>query len=84
VNHLTKRGAKVRVLARDPANGKLPAGVTPVKGVAYDTGLMFRGFQRDSMVARPGTVDRLTRPLGRPLRTYRSFAQETMEQWQEA
>lgn len=52
--------------------------------MAYDMRMMVRGFQRDGMVAKPGTVDQLTRLLGRPLRTYRSFAQETVQQWQSA
>jgi len=30
----------------------------------------------------PGGIDRLTTMLGRPLRTYRAFAQETAAQWQ--
>lgn len=52
--------------------------------MAYDMRMMVRGFQRDGMVPKPGNLDRLTRLLGRPLRTYRSFAQETMRRWQAA
>ncbi|MBC7801011.1 MAG: NmrA/HSCARG family protein [Gemmatimonadaceae bacterium] len=50
--------------------------------MAYDMRTMVRAFQRDGMVPKTGTVDRLAGLLGRPLRTYRSFAQETAQQWQ--
>jgi uncharacterized protein YbjT (DUF2867 family) len=45
--------------------------------MAYDVARMFGGFHRDGMVATPGAVDRVTKLLGRPLRTYRSYAEET-------
>lgn len=49
--------------------------------LAYDNSLMFRGFQRDGMVAAPGAVAQLTELLGRPPRTYRDFAQQTLAEW---
>lgn len=52
--------------------------------MAYDMRMMVRGFQQDGMVAKPGTTEKLTQLLGRPLRTYRSFAEETAQQWQSA
>jgi len=52
--------------------------------MAHDMRMMVRGFQRVGMVAKPGNVGRLTELLGRPLRTYRNFAQETMKQWQQS
>lgn len=52
--------------------------------MAYDTAMMFRGFQRDGMLGKPGAADSLSRMLGRSLRTYRNFARETMQQWREA
>lgn len=45
--------------------------------MAYDVALMFRGFVRDGMLASAGAVERLVQLLGRPLRTYRAFAEET-------
>jgi len=45
--------------------------------IAYDVAGMFRGFQRDGMVAPDGASDRIAALLGRPLRTYRAFAEET-------
>jgi uncharacterized protein YbjT (DUF2867 family) len=51
---------------------------------AHDTALMFRGFQREGMNASAGVVDRLTAMLGRPLRTYRGFAQEIAATWNES
>lgn len=52
--------------------------------MAYDMRMMTRGFQRDGMLAKPGNLGRLTAMLGRPLRTYRSFAEESVKQWQTA
>lgn len=52
--------------------------------IAYDVTRMFSGFQRDGMVAPPGAVDRITKLLGRPLRTYRKYAEETAKQQQKA
>jgi uncharacterized protein YbjT (DUF2867 family) len=52
--------------------------------MAYDIRLMCGRFQQDGMVANPGDVDRLTRLLGRPLRSYTDFAAETAKQWQAA
>jgi hypothetical protein len=51
--------------------------------MAYDVAGMFRGFQRDGMVAKPEAVDRVVKLLGRPLRTYRRYAEETKSQGQE-
>lgn len=45
--------------------------------MAYDVVAMFRGFQRDGMVAPAGTVDHISKLLGRSLRTYRRYAEET-------
>ncbi len=53
----------------------------PSSWLAYDMMVMLRGYQRQGMLAKPGSVERLIEQLGRPLRTYRSFAQETMKQW---
>lgn len=52
--------------------------------MAHDVAEMFRGFHRDGMVAPPGAVDRVTRLLGRPMRTYRDYAEETAGQQQSA
>lgn len=51
---------------------------------ARDMRLMMRRFQRDGMVAKPGNLKRLNSLLGRPMRTYRDFARETLERWREA
>jgi uncharacterized protein YbjT (DUF2867 family) len=50
--------------------------------MAYDFRLMFGRFQRDGMAAAQGDIDRLTRLLGHPLRSYRDFAVATAKQWQ--
>lgn len=42
--------------------------------MAYDMRLMSERFITDGMIARTGDVERLTRLLGRPLRSYRDFA----------
>ena len=42
--------------------------------MAYDMRLMSERFLTDGMVPEAGDVERLTRLLGRPLRTYRDFA----------
>lgn len=47
---------------------------------AHDLVAMFRGCQREGMRGKPGAVDRLAKLLGHPLRTYRSFAEETYQQ----
>ncbi|MGO4118045.1 SDR family oxidoreductase [Rhizobium ruizarguesonis] len=45
--------------------------------MAYDMRLMGERFLTDGMLPEPGDVDRLTKLLGRPLRSYRDFASET-------
>jgi hypothetical protein len=42
--------------------------------MAYDMRLMAERFISDGMVPEAGDVDRLTRLLARPLRSYRDFA----------
>lgn len=51
---------------------------------AHDLVAMFRGCQREGMIGKPGAADRLTQLLGRPLRSYQNFAQETFRQWQDS
>ncbi len=50
---------------------------------AHDLVAMFRGCQREGMRGRPGATDRLAGLLGRPLRNYSAFADETYKQWQD-
>ncbi|MGB9991816.1 SDR family oxidoreductase [Massilia sp. SM-13] len=45
--------------------------------MAYDMRLMSERFLSDGMVPEAGDVERLTKLLGRPLRSYRDFASET-------
>ncbi|KQS67589.1 NmrA family transcriptional regulator [Rhizobium sp. Leaf371] len=45
--------------------------------MAYDMRLMGERFMTDGMLPADGDVERLTMLLGRPLRRYRDFAQET-------
>ncbi|UOF16324.1 NmrA/HSCARG family protein [Lysobacter capsici] len=45
--------------------------------MAYDMRQMAEGFLTEGMVPDQGDVERLTRLLGRPLRSYRDFAAET-------
>ena len=49
--------------------------------MALDISLMFRGWQKIGVLPIPGAIERLTGMLGRPLRTYRAFAEETAAQW---
>ena len=49
--------------------------------MAYDTALMFRDFQRHGYQGSPGAAQRVADRLGRPLRTYRSFAEEMAAAW---
>jgi uncharacterized protein YbjT (DUF2867 family) len=44
--------------------------------MAYDMRLMSERFLTEGMVPEAGDVERLTRLLGRPLRSYRDFATE--------
>ena len=43
---------------------------------AYDLKLVFQGILCEGVLGAPGAGDRLVRMLGRPLRTYRAFAEE--------
>jgi hypothetical protein len=45
---------------------------------------MFRGFARDGMLGGCGAGDRIAGMVGRPLRTWRTFAEETARQWRQA
>ncbi|USQ71719.1 NmrA family NAD(P)-binding protein [Roseomonas mucosa] len=49
--------------------------------VAYDTALMFRAFHRDGMRGAPDAAAGLEARLGRPLRRYRDFAEDTAAEW---
>ncbi|MBY5351702.1 SDR family oxidoreductase [Rhizobium leguminosarum] len=46
--------------------------------MAYDMRLMGERFLTDGMLPETGDVERLTHLLGRPLRSYRAFASETV------
>ena len=48
---------------------------------ARDIALMFRGVEETGMLGRPGAVERLSALLGRPPRSYQSFATEQCAQW---
>ena len=50
---------------------------------AYDMRAMFRRYQQDGAVASRESLDKLTRLLGRPPRSYRDFALEMARSWQE-
>lgn len=43
---------------------------------AYDIGLVFRGILEEGVLGEPGAAERLVELLGRPLQTYRAFAEE--------
>jgi uncharacterized protein YbjT (DUF2867 family) len=49
---------------------------------AHDLVAMFRGCQREGMRGKSDAVERLSGLLGRPLRSYRAFAEETYKKWQ--
>ena len=49
---------------------------------AHDLVAMFRGCQREGMRGKPGAVGRLINVLGRPLHSYRAFAEQTFREWQ--
>lgn len=46
--------------------------------MAFDMRLMAERFQSDGMKAETGDVERLTKMLGRPLRSYRDFTREVV------
>ncbi|GGK06414.1 hypothetical protein [Pseudomonas matsuisoli] len=48
---------------------------------AYDMRMMLRAFQREGLFTQPAAVARLESMLGRPLRRYRDFVQETVATW---
>jgi hypothetical protein len=45
--------------------------------MAYDVVGMFRGFHRDGMIGDSLAIAAISELLGRPLRTYEEYAQET-------
>ena len=49
---------------------------------AHDLTATMRGCQREGMRGQLGAAARLASMLGRPLRSYRAFAEETFRQWQ--
>lgn len=49
--------------------------------MAHDLRLMMRSFQTEGMAAAPGNDEKLQTLLGRPMRSYRQFAQETAASW---
>jgi hypothetical protein len=73
-------GRKVPYPGDDPDAFERQIGAMISSAMAYDVARMFGGFHRDGMIATPGAVDRVTKLLGRPLRTYRSYAEETGKQ----
>lgn len=50
--------------------------------MARDLRLMFAGFHRRGMTAKPEAVARMAERLGHAPRSYRDFAAETAKQWQ--
>lgn len=50
---------------------------------AHDLAAMFRGCQREGMNGKPSAATRLINLLGRPLGSYRAFAEKTLKSWQE-
>ena len=50
---------------------------------AYDMRAMFRRYQQDGAVASREDLDKLTKLLGRPPRSYRDFALEMARSWKE-
>lgn len=51
--------------------------------MAYDLRLMMRSFQVDGMAATPGADHDLHSLLGRPMRSYREFARQTAQSWED-
>lgn len=49
--------------------------------LAYDMGKMMKRIQTDGMKPEAGDIERLTTLLGRPLRSYRAFADEAAQGW---
>jgi uncharacterized protein YbjT (DUF2867 family) len=70
------RGEKVSYPGDDLRAFEKKSAETMPSAMAYDVATMFRGFKRDGTVAPRNTVDRVTKLLGRPLRTYRSYVDE--------
>jgi uncharacterized protein YbjT (DUF2867 family) len=58
----------------DPAGFERNMASFMPKWMAYEMRLMAERYVSDGMVPEPGDIERLTRVLGRPLRSYRAFA----------
>lgn len=80
VGELARRGAQGRVLGRVPRSGGLPTGAELVTGDGLDIdvtcGLL--RILRCGVLGARGVADRIADRLGRPLRTYRSPAGQTV------
>jgi len=52
--------------------------------IVYDVKIMFRTFQEKGLLGTPADVERLTKLLGHPPRSFEDFAKETATMWKEA
>lgn len=72
-------GKKVRYPGDDLHQAEQRFSAFMPSAMVYDVVAMFRDFQKYGMVGSQDAVDRLTAMLGRPLRTYRAYAEECTE-----
>ena len=75
-------GKSVAYPGDDTAGFEAQMGAHGPSWAAMDMRLMLDRFQQDGMAASAADTDKLTTRLGRKLRTYRAFAEETANQWQ--
>ena len=64
----------------DPSGFEANMATFMPKWTAYEMRLMAERYVSDGMIPQAGDIERLTRILGRPLRTYRDFAAQVASQ----
>jgi uncharacterized protein YbjT (DUF2867 family) len=74
-------GRTVRYVGDDLASFEKQVRAQMPPDMAYDLVLMFRRFQEQGYLDRGNAAKELAKRLGRPLRTYRAFAEERKAEW---
>ncbi|MBV8436563.1 MAG: NmrA family NAD(P)-binding protein [Silvibacterium sp.] len=69
-------GKKVRYPGDDLHEAERRFSALMPSAMAYDIVAMYQGFHKYGMIGSRDAIDRLTALLGRPLRTYRAYAEE--------
>ncbi len=73
-------GRPVNYGGDDPSEFEKNMATFMPKWTAYEMRLMAERYVSDGMIPQPGDVERLTRILGRPLHSYREFAETLVSQ----